>query len=128
MVKKLAASVTVVLLATIGLVTIHAHQVSAAEAAAEPAVVISDFGCNLFNGMGVLVFTNESHGVITSSNNDNSMMRCQAQVTPSPEGRAVRFNYDNTGMLCMTQSGATDRWNNVVSASGQATLTCHYKN
>jgi hypothetical protein len=65
--------------------------------------------------------------VITNSANSNGMMRCQAQVTLSPDGRAVRFNYENTGQLCVTLAGITDRWNNVVSASGQVTLTCHYK-
>jgi len=124
--RLLAVSSCFAFLALAGFALVQAEQGVAADA--EPAVVISDFGCGLLDGNGAAVFTNDSHGVITNSNNDNTMVRCQADVTPSADGRAVRWNFENTGGMCLTQSGLTDQWTNVVSASGRATLTCHYRN
>jgi hypothetical protein len=106
--------------------SVQAESTPASDAA--PALVISDFGCNLIDGNGAFAFTTDTHGVVTNSNNDNAMMRCQAQVTPSPDGRAVRWSQDtHPGLQCNVLGRLTDDWRNVVSASGNATLICQFK-
>ena len=88
------------------------------------AVVIKDFGCGLLDGDGHGVTSDASHSVITSSG--NSTMKCSATVANSAH-KTVKYNADNTGMGCLTLAGATWDWSEVVSASGQATLTCKVK-
>jgi hypothetical protein len=101
---------------------------SAEAAAVAPALVISEFGCNLLDGNGVFVFTDNTHAVITSSNNGNTNMRCQADTTPSASGRAVHFGQDtHPGLACGTPGGTTLNWKITVSASGKATMQCHVR-
>jgi hypothetical protein len=96
-------------------------------AAPQPAVIISDVSCNLFDGTGALTFTTDTHGVVTNSSNDNRMMRCQADVAPPPDGRAVQFSQaTHPGVVCNAVGRLTDNWRNTVSASGKATLQCHF--
>jgi hypothetical protein len=98
-------------------------------AAPEPAVVISEASCLMYDGTGALVvFTTDTHGVVTNSSNDNRMVRCQADVAPPPDGRAVQFSQaTHPGVMCNAVGRSTDNWRNTVSASGKATLQCHFK-
>ncbi len=104
---------------------------ASASAFAEPALVIRDEGCGMLNGNGQVVFTTETHRVVTNSANGNAVFRCNATVAPASSGRAAHFDFNSTGLLCAigTASGIelTDDWNNVVSASGEARLTCRYR-
>lgn len=94
--------------------------------AAESAIHISDFGCGMIDGNGNYFVTTLSAVVITPSGNAN--LKCQKKVAvPNSTGRAVVWNYDNTGMMCATNAGLTKDWQETVSASGMATLTCHSK-
>jgi len=91
---------------------------------AEAAVHIDEFGCGYFDGNGGFTFADTSSAVITYSGNAN--MKCQGEVAPPAGGQAVQYNFENTGFPCFVFGGAaTEKWQQVVSASGQATLTCH---
>ena len=91
-----------------------------------PAVHINDFGCGMFEGNGGYVYTDSTSVVITASGNAN--MKCQRKdPVPNNTGKAVIYNFENTGMLCGTEAGATTKWHETVSASGQATLICQVK-
>jgi hypothetical protein len=94
-------------------------------AMADPAVVIRDFSCGLLDGNGGAVGTTNTFAVVTDSETGAVMLRCQADVTPSSSGKAVQWNYDNTGLLCGVLVGVTSKWREVVSAQGNATLHCH---
>lgn len=97
---------------------------------AAPAVVINPAGgCGLLDGNGNATFTNDTKLTATQSNNNNSKFTCKATVTPSSAGNAARFDFGSTGFLCGIPSPfgfqTTDQWHETVSASGEATLTCH---
>ncbi|EXK43424.1 hypothetical protein FOMG_02382 [Fusarium oxysporum f. sp. melonis 26406] len=92
-------------------------------ASADPAIRITGLGCGLYDGNGNSVFTLKSRTVITHSENGNVV--CQATVTPSTAGKARTFNFKNTNVFCCTLAGCTPNWQETISASGQATLTCH---
>jgi hypothetical protein len=93
---------------------------------ADAAVVVKDGGCTVFDGDGNLVFLPESsHSVVTGGNSGNAKVTCKGEVDPSStEKGAVHFDFDSTGVLCNTPLGATDKWHQVVTPSGQTTLTC----
>ena len=101
----------------------------AGTALAEPAVVISGTGCGLPDGTGGIVFTTDTKLIATNNGNGNANLLCKAKDVPAPPKGAVDYNYDNTGFLCAIIYGTTlvvtDRWHANVSASGNATLTCH---
>ncbi|WP_426671116.1 hypothetical protein ACPPVU_07750 [Mucilaginibacter sp. McL0603] len=86
---------------------------------ADGAAVINDFGCGMFDGNGNFVFTDMSHAVVTSSG--NGMIRCEATVG-NTTGQAVVYS----GFECGTFAGVTTQSHETVSASGQATLICHF--
>ncbi|KKS21275.1 MAG: hypothetical protein UU77_C0005G0003 [candidate division WWE3 bacterium GW2011_GWC1_41_7] len=123
MIKKLLVLTLIFALAGVAL------YVGAGRATAnEGAVVIKDDGCLLFDGDGDLVQADSNVRVETKSNKDNALTSCKASdVDPSTQG-AVIFNYENTGLPCFTTAGLTNDWQNVVTPSGQSSLSCHYKN
>ena len=98
---------------------------------AAPALVINPAGsCTLVDGNGAFTFTNDTKITATQSNNNNSKFTCKATVTPSSAGNAARFDSGSTGgLLCAIPSPfgfqTTNQWHQTVSASGEATLTCH---
>jgi hypothetical protein len=127
MLRKILAGAACLAVMAAAAFTIRAE--SAPAATPSPALVISEFGCNMFDGDGNIFFTTDTHGVVTNSNNNNVNIRCQAEVTPPATGRAAVWSQaTHPGVQCSTMAGLTDNWRNVVSASGNATLTCHYKN
>ena len=81
------------------------------------AQINKDFTCGLIDGNGNFAFADASHSVVTSSG--NSTLKCSATV-PNSQGKAV--HYENFG--CGTFLGFTTDSREIVSASGQATLTC----
>lgn len=91
-------------------------------ARAEQAEQMRDGFCALFDsnrqivsGQGVARVSNEG-GVI--------VMRCSLDNVPNDTGRAVHWNYENTGMMCGVGGAATEDWQETISPSGQATLVC----
>jgi hypothetical protein len=87
------------------------------------AVVIKSGACTLFDGTGALVAGQRFHAVV---NHSRTKATCRAKGLANPTGKAVRFNFANTGVPCQTPSGLTTRWRETVSASGNARITCHY--
>jgi hypothetical protein len=88
----------------------------------DPAVVIKDFGCGVIDGDGGFAFATGSITVITS--NGTSILKCSAKRVANSTGSAVQWNFEDTGFLCGTPAGITADWEEIVSASGNATLTC----
>lgn len=114
---------TKLIIGCLGLVVAAAFLFTPAPASTTaPAVVIKDSGCVMLDGDGFLVFTPSNQAVITSSG--QGKLSCKASGLANSTGRASIFNNANTGLLCFTMSDLTAQWNNVVSASGQGTLTC----
>jgi hypothetical protein len=101
-------------------------------AQADPAVVVrSNGGCTLFDGNGAMVSGTSFKGTFTQSNNGNATVQCSGDVTPSSSGHAAHFDFASTGIHCFTDnpfSGAesTQNWEETVSASGNAKITCHF--
>jgi hypothetical protein len=92
---------------------------------AEPAVIVTDFGCTFLDGDGGMVFTTDTKSVTTiGGKGSNVMLQCRAKGVANSTGQAVKWNYENTGLRCGTFQGLTDDWYAVVSASGNMTVTC----
>jgi hypothetical protein len=105
-----------------------------------PAVVITDSVCMFLDGNGSLVLASDSQAVLTESG--NGKITCTGQVTPSSTAQdAVHWNFDNTRLVCFIPESSegfgglafhhhfhippTQDWEEVVTPSGQATLSCH---
>ncbi len=90
------------------------------------AVVIKDTGCDLLDGNGNDVLIQQEQAVITHSG--TSKITCRAQVTPSLTAQgAVHWSFANTGFECFTEPPFhTQHWEEVVTPSGQATLSCQF--
>ena len=98
---------------------------SVSSALAQADVFIDVSACGMRDGNGTFVVTHDTHVVVTNNRQGNGKVTCQADVTPSISGRAQQWDFDNTGVLCVTPSGTTSSWHEVVSAQGEATLQCH---
>ncbi len=88
--------------------------------------------CGLLDGNGGVVFPVDARVTATPSPNDNATVQCRADVTPAKSGDAVQWDYNSTGFLCGVpdSTGAvqmTQHWEETVSASGNATITCHVR-
>ncbi len=114
--------------ALLALVTLATFGLSA-QAFATQAVVITDESCGMLNGDGGFIVTTDTKRVATGSPNGNTMFQCKTQL-PDHDGGAYNFNFETNNIPCgiMTQTGfvATNDWHQVISSSGQATLTCKY--
>ena len=65
--------------------------------------------------------------ISTSSSNGNINLTCSADVPPPISGRSEVFSFSNTGELCNVSGNPTEDWHQIVSASGKARLSCHFK-
>lgn len=99
-------------------------------ASANPCV--SEGFCRLFDGNGNFTSGNDvkTHIEITPSGIVNFW--CKADVTKPSSGNAAIFNFTSTkGEFCFLGCDSfgipTKDWQEVVSASGEATLQCHLK-
>jgi hypothetical protein len=115
--KKLATSVSFAL----GIISLTSP------ALAEGADVLRTNGCIVFDANGVPVFDPEAQVQIVNTNNKNGNISatCKGQL-PAPgvlPDRALRFNFENTGFFCIVPGN--EDWQEVVTPSGQAHLTCH---
>ena len=93
---------------------------------AERAVVVQDGGCMMFNTAGALVVVSlESNSVGTNSDNCNAMIQCKAKI-PNTTKKTIKFSGATSPTIpCSTINGLTQDWQQVISASGSASLTCH---
>lgn len=89
------------------------------------AVVIKDGTCYMPDGNGDGVFADGMISVQTSS--DHISLVCKAKDVANDTGKAVHWDFDSTGIPCLTALGITEDWKAVISASGNATFTCKLK-
>lgn len=82
------------------------------------ATITRDAGCFLFDGNDALVFASKDKAVVTNSG--RTVLKCQADVTPPPDGKA----HVMTGFDCYAAGTLTTNTHSIVSASGKSTLTC----
>ncbi len=102
-------------------------------AQAGPAAVSRAEGCGLLDGNGVGQLGTNSKITFTQNPNGNATFQCRADVTPATSGGAAHFDLDSTGYECAVpdpldaakEDQMTKHWEETVSASGEATLTCH---
>lgn len=88
----------------------------------EAAIRISDAGCEILDGAGNSFIADRDQVVITSSGNENLI--CKAKGIPNSTGKAVHYNFENTGFLCLTDVNTTDQWHETLSPSGVANVQC----
>jgi len=96
----------------------------AAQAVNAQAQLFNDFGCGVLDGNGNFVFADGNTKSVITGNGNVTMLKCQGQVTPPPDGNAVVTK----GFPCGTFLGLTYDSMSVVSADGNSTLTCHVNN
>jgi hypothetical protein len=89
-------------------------------------VTIEMDGCLMYDE-DLVVVSGDVHQVATSSENGNIKVSCSTDLEPTSTGRSVIYNFDNTGSLCGAMGSPTDDWHQVISRSGKAKLTCHYR-
>lgn len=106
-------------------------------AQAGSANVARSQGCGLFDGNGLVVFPDQSNMQTTTTPSGNATFHCKADVTPANSGSAVEWDFNSTGAECgipqptvdpvtgWPQYTMTKDWQETVSASGNATITCH---
>jgi uncharacterized protein (UPF0333 family) len=93
-----------------------------AAASANAAVVINDSGCFMFDNAGFLTYTTDGQIISTQSGVDK--VTCKANITGIAK-TVIRWNYDNTGAYCFTTYGVTQNWQEIITPSGRAILSCH---
>ena len=93
--------------------------------ASDSAVQVKGSMCGVMDGDGSFHLSTNSQAVTNSGG--VSMHRCTAHGVPNSSRRMIRWDYENTGMMCWTTDGPTTDWHETVSASGQATLICKHK-
>ena len=91
----------------------------------EAAVVVKGQMCGVLDGDGGYAGGSDSHTVTTSSG--VTTILCKVKKVPNSTGRSVYWGFENTGFECGTELGSTQDWQEHVSASGNATLACHFK-
>ncbi len=95
---------------------------------ADPAeVTIEDDLCSMLGESEGVFVQGDLHQVEASSANGNIKVSCSQDLEPTTTGRSVIFNFDNTGIMCTAMGNPTDDWHQVISRSGKAKLTCHYR-
>jgi hypothetical protein len=92
---------------------------------ANAAVVIKGGSCSLLDASGVVVAGQKFHAV---TNRNGSKATCRAKGFTNTTGKAIRFNFANTGVQCQTPGGLTNRWHQVITPSGRARVVCHFRN
>lgn len=95
---------------------------------AESAFIISNVTCGMADGDGDFFSSTDVKQVQTSSKNGNINLKCYAIGVANSTGKAVKYNFNNTGEVCTALSLAltTERWQEVVDTEGNAVLTCNF--
>ena len=92
---------------------------------ADPAIIITDFGCTMLDGNGGFFGTTDTK-VVNSNNGKGGQINfaCYANGVPNDQGRAVHWDYDSTGLGCNTLFGSTTDWKAVIDTEGYGHLKC----
>lgn len=118
--KKLLIPFIVLFITAVSLVSWKSQKITAGG-----GVSIYPEGCQVIDGSGNIINVGPGESKVTPSG--NGKITCKATVS-NTTGSAVKWDNANTGYLCFVAgAGLTDSWQNIVSASGQATLQCHFK-
>lgn len=98
--------------------------------AAEPAVSIGVW-CSVIDvsGEGTIIIPGVS--LDTDSQNNNRHEVCKGDII-NPTGKVIHWNADNVKIgepTCKSSDGTrtTMDWHETISASGQVTMICHFK-
>ena len=100
------------------------------------AVVIKDTSCTVLDLDGLSTFdVSNTIKVSTPSRNCNRNVSCHGDLSDGssylPPDQGVVFNYENSGWECRVNFDGvwmpTLNWHQVITPSGQVTLTCHFK-
>jgi len=92
---------------------------------ADPAVIITNFGCGGLDGDGGGWGTTDTHVVMSNNGKGGNVnFKCHATGVANSQGRAVHWNFDNTGAVCNTLFGTTEDWKSTVDTEGNAVLSC----
>lgn len=125
--RKLTLALASVLVAAILLVV-----PTTARAGEGGAIVFDGEGGQLLDGNGDWFSPAQFHVVLTPSKKGNVKLVLHATGVPNGTGRAVHWDYGNTGELCfliipeLELHLKTDRWRETVSADGSAVLVAHF--
>ena len=102
--------------------------------AAPPLVQINVGGCTMSDGNGNTIISSDPKlkvKVSTQSAKNTLTLTCEISNVPNDTGRAVIYNFANTGGgVCMITDPLrnvvrpADVWQETVSESGEAILTC----
>ena len=93
-------------------------------AAAEPAKKLDVEKCYILDGYGKFYKTTDKNKAVFNKN--GGILKCSAKKVPTP-GETKKYDKAGTGYTCGYSGHSTSDWNLVVSASGNATLTCRFK-
>jgi hypothetical protein len=92
---------------------------------AESAQVLDVSACTVLDGNGNVYRTSEKNHAVYNKAGD--ILKCDAKDIPNDAKKTVQYDKASTGYRCSTGQHMTDDWKLVVSASGNATLTCKFK-
>ena len=115
-IKHVVAAFGLVVVAAASL-AVSSTRANASVKGMDGAFIDKDFNCGMFDGDGGFLITGDSHVVV---NDNNTNFKCSAKGVANSTGKAVVFE----GFGCRTQGGFTTDSREVISASGNATLTC----
>ncbi len=96
---------------------------------AEPATVgMGTTGCALLDGDGNIISSDEFQSVETNNGKGTGKLTCKAFDVPNNTGKAVHWDFNNTGLLC----NGSENWKIVVSqnedgTTGDATMQCRFR-
>jgi hypothetical protein len=130
--RKVFNILSVIAALAVGTLGLSAPLLPVAKAA--PAVHELDVECGfIIDGDGNPFFVPEpAREIRTQSEEGNVNYICKVDDVPNSTGKAVKFTSEDNpfveGLVCLdSQGGETTQWVEVVSASGKATLQCHFK-
>ena len=110
------------ILAGLAVSVVMAMAASAPVMASNGAVVITEFGCYMWDQYGEVTVFSESQSSVANSAG-NTTLKCYATGVANDSGKAIRIS----GQVCETYLGATTRMFQVIDSEGNATLTCQVK-
>jgi hypothetical protein len=129
------ASWLIILLTVVGL-----GMVPIMASAQNRALVIKDTECTVLDLDSITTFeVYNTVKVSTPSRNCNRNVSCHGDLSDrpvefppeAPPPQAVTFNYEGTGLECWVNFDgvwvSTDKWHEVITPSGNISLTCHFK-
>ena len=101
----------------------------------QAAVVIRNSGCSLIDGDGAVVLADRDITIATQSANQNTTLICTVKKVANSTGHVVHYDSQNNpvfpGIECSIIRPDvfvfTTDWRETVSAAGNATLRCRFK-